>query len=107
MMRHIVITLAGLMICRSQTPTIEPVTMGSTIFGTVETDEPKLDRGRRIASAWVTLVRRPTVPREKLVPFSKSGPARLDGAFSFTGLQPGTYQLCAQLLKSVLLNPCE
>jgi hypothetical protein len=60
-----------------------------------------------LGAAWVTIAREAAGPLVKITPFAASTPARPDGTFAFTGLDPGIYRLCAQLTGKAWLNPCE
>jgi len=105
--RNFVILALSAAACVGQTTQAPATTMGAAIFGFVQTDEPIAERGKPIGFPWVTLIRQPSSLKDKIAPFSIGRAARADGAFGFTGLQPGVYRICAQLGKGTMVNPCE
>ena len=76
--------------------------MGGVILGRVQSDT-----GAPVGAAWVPVVRDYGITEEQIAGFSKATAAQPNGSFSFSGLAPGGYHLCAHLPGSKLLNPCE
>lgn len=64
------------------------------------------DDGTKIAGGNVSLRRLPPQP-PRLSQTTWTAVTDAGGAFRFNGLNEGVYQLCAQVSKSVWLNPCE
>jgi hypothetical protein len=76
--------------------------MGAMILGKVRSNG-----GTTIGSAWVTLTREPSGPEDRRAPLTVSRPAQPDGSFGFSGLEPGTYAICATFKGSTWLDSCE
>jgi len=84
--------------CLAQHPRLD---FTGEISGTLAGDD-----GTKIAGGHVTLRRLPPQP-PRLSQTTWTAVTGAGGTFRFSGLNDGAYQLCAQIPKSVWLNPCE
>ena len=103
----VLLALAGA--AMAQPPQVSSVKMGSVVLGKVRGEDASA-----IGSAWVTIMREANVgravspdPKDKVAPFSQGQGVRPDGTFGFTGLEAGTYRLCASHPGTTWLNSCE
>jgi hypothetical protein len=65
------------------------------------------DDGTALIGAHVTLHLLPPYPPGRLRQTDWAAVSGAEGSFRFVGLSEGRYQLCAQVLQSTWLNPCE
>jgi len=96
-MKRLIVSLACLPACIAQQTQLN---FTGSISGTVVGSD-----GTVLSGVYVTLAASPLYPSRNLqtlwAAFSDSS-----GAFAFTGLYAGTYQLCAQLPRTQWLSPC-
>lgn len=65
------------------------------------------DDGATLSGGYVTLHMAPRYPPGRRRQIDWAALSGVSGSFRFTGLSEGTYRLCAQVLRSTWLDPCE
>ena len=81
---------------------LSPLTISGVITGSLTGDD-----GTAIAGGHVSLLLLPPYPSGRLRSTTWAAASGAAGAFRFDGLVDGQYQICAQVLQSTWLNPCE
>ena len=97
-MKRLTFVLACLPACLAQQAQLN---LGGSISGTVTGSD-----GTVITSAYMSLDAIPPYSSSRSVQTEWAALSDANGAFTFSGLSPGTYQVCAQLPRTQWLNPC-
>jgi hypothetical protein len=97
-MRRLILAIAFLPACVAQQVQLS---LTGSIPGTVSGSD-----GTVIAGAYVTIVAVPPYSSSRISPTQWAALSDGNGAFVFTGLNGGTYQVCAQVPQTQWLNPC-